>query len=180
MVRAVETLGWKEYKNEIKRQPVIKIGHGNKLIPDLVVYDDSDEPLIAIEVKRPGEDLTTDDVFSQLQSYMRQLKTQYGLVIGKTIRFFYDGPYIPKMSQSYSANSNSMKNSKEGQEFVSNINKESLIKKNHTQYLNNLISKVKEKRDIKKLKQELVSKETKEKILAFLRNKFIDDMDQKL
>jgi len=174
VVKAVETLGWKEFKNEIKRQPVIKIGHGKKLQPDLVVYDGSDEPLMAIEVKRPAEDLTKDDVSSQLQSYMLILKTEYGLVIGKTIRFFYDGALYPQKEPVLLGEIKFDEDSTEGQEFVSNINKDNVAKQNHTQYLNNLISKVKEKRSIKKLKQVLVSKETKDKILAYLRNEFIE------
>jgi predicted Zn-ribbon and HTH transcriptional regulator len=174
VVRAVEALGWKEFKNEIKRQAVIKIGHGKKLIPDLVVYREKDDPLIAIEVKRPAEDLSKDDVSSQLQSYMRILKTEYGLAIGKTIRFFYDGALYPQKEPVLLCEIKFEEDSTEGQEFVSNINKESLAKQNHTQYLDNLIIKVKEKRSIKKLKRVLESKETKDKVLAYLRNEFIE------
>jgi len=140
VVKAVETLGWKEYKKEIKRQPVIKIGHGKKLQPDLVVYDGSGEPLIAIEVKRPTDDLTKGDVSSQLKSYMLMLKTEYGLLLGKTIRFFYDGTLYNQKGPVLLGEFKFNEESKKGQEFVFNINKESLCKSNHIQYLKNLIN----------------------------------------
>ena len=174
VVKAIETLGWKEFKNEIKRQSVINIGHGNKLIPDLVVYGDKNKPLIAIEIKKPTDDLTKDGVYSQLQSYMRQLKTEFGLAIGKTIRLFYDGKLYPQNEPVLLDELKFDEDSAEAQEFVTNINKESLTKGNHIQYLENLINKVKEGRDIEKLKKELVSKDTKKKVLAYLKEEFIE------
>jgi len=167
---------WKEYKKEIKRQPVIKIGHGKKLQPDLVIYDGSSEPLIAIEVKGPADDLTKGDVSSQLKSYMLMLKTEYGLLIGKTIRFFYDGnlykskntPKGPVLLGEFKF----VEESEKGLEFISNINKESLCKSNHTQYLKNLIKKVQEKNTIKELLRKLLSKEAKNIVLDNLRNVF--------
>ena len=172
VVKAVETLGWKEYKNEIKQQPEIKIGHGKKLKPDLVVYDGSSEPLIAIEVKRPAEDLTKGDVSSQLKSYMLILKTEYGLLIGKTIRFFYDGDLYSKKGPVFLGEFEFDEKSEEGQEFVSNINKESLCDSTHTQYLKNLIKKIEKKITIKELLRKLLSNETKTMVLDNLRNEF--------
>jgi predicted transcriptional regulator len=174
VVRAVEALGWKEFKNEIKRQPVLKIGHGKKLQPDLAVYDDSDEPIIAIEVKRPAEDLTKDDVSSQLHSYMRQLKAEFGFAIGGTIRFFYDGPLYSQKEPVLLCDIVFDEDSTDGQELVSNINSESVAQRKHLPYLNKLINKVKEKRSISKLRRVLLTKETKENILAYLRAEFID------
>jgi hypothetical protein len=174
VVRAVEALGWKEFKGEIKRQAVIKIGNGNKLIPDLVIYGEKEKPLIAIEVKKPTEDLGKDDVASQLQSYMRQLKTEFGLAIGNTVRFFYDGDLYPQSEPVLLDEIEFHEGSKGGQEFVSNINKDSMAIQDHTQYLKKMIRKVKGERDIIKLMRELESKEIKEKILFFLKGEFKD------
>ena len=174
VVKAVEALGWKEFKGEIKRQAVIKIGNGKTLIPDLVIYGENDKALMAIEVKKPTEDMGKDDVTSQLQSYMRQLKTEFGLAIGNTIRFFYDGDLYPQSEPVLLDVIEFHKESKKGQEFVSNINKDSMTNQNHTQYLKKLIRKVKGERDIIKLMQELESKEIKERILIFLKSEFKD------
>jgi len=175
VVKAVETLGWKEYKKEIKRQPVIKIGHGKKLQPDLVVYDDSGEPLMAIEVKRPAEDLTKGDVSSQLKSYMLMLKTEYGLLIGKTIRFFYDGDLYTSKGPVLLAEFKFDEKSEKGKELVSNINKESLCQSTATKYIKKLIKKIQEKLTIKELLRKLLSTETKNIVLDKLRNEFSGD-----
>jgi Fe2+ or Zn2+ uptake regulation protein len=172
VVRAIEALGWKEFRDEIKRQTVLKIGHGGKLQPDLVVYDNPDDPLIAIEVKRPAEDLSKDDVSSQLQSYMRQLKAEYGLAIGKTIRFFYDGDLYKQKEPVLLGEFEFNENSEEGRKFVQNIDKESLASQSHIEYLTNLINKVKDKRTISKLRKILLNDQTKEKILNYLKNEF--------
>jgi len=172
VVRAIETLGWKEFRDEIKRQTILKIGHGGKLQPDLVVYENPENPLIAIEVKRPAEDLSKDDVSSQLQSYMRQLKAEYGLAIGKTIRFFYDGDLYKQKEPVLLGEFEFDENSEAARELVLNINKESLAAQSHIEYLTNLINKVKDKRTISKLRRTLLSDETKEKILNYLRNEF--------
>jgi len=178
--KAVETLGWKEFKSEIERQHVLKIGRDRKLIVDLIIYDEKKKPLIAVEVKRPVEDLTRDEVSGQLHSYMLQLKTRFGLVIGKTIRFFYDGPPFQQHSEPVLPELVLLdeikleRGSKKGLEFVSNINKDSLIDENYTQYLDKLINQVKAKRNIDILRQILVSKDTKEKIVSFLRNEYIE------
>lgn len=104
---------------------------------------------------------------------MRQLKAEYGLAIGQTIRFFYDGNLYSQNEPVLLDELKFDQDSVEAQEFVSNINKDSLTNGNHIKYLENLISKAKGIRDISKLKKVLGSKETKEKILEYLRNEFI-------
>jgi len=91
VVRAVEKLGWSEYLGEIEKQPSIQFGR-KYLRPDIVVYNSKKRALIPIEVKRPAEDLSNDHIDGQLKSYMLQLKAKFGLVIGDSIKLFYDGP----------------------------------------------------------------------------------------
>ena len=90
VIRTMEKLGWYEYKGEIQRQPNIQIGRKNSIRPDVVLYNSS-KALIVIEVKRPAEDLTKDESTGQLISYMRQMKADFGLLIGQQIRMYYDG-----------------------------------------------------------------------------------------
>ena len=96
VVRALGVLGWREYKGEIERQHSIPIGRQGILKPDLVVYSAEKNALIAIEVKRPQEDLSRDDSISQLKSYMRQLKADFGFLIGNQVRVYYDGNLNPQ------------------------------------------------------------------------------------
>jgi hypothetical protein len=54
VVRAIEVLGWREFKNEIKRQPLVQLGREGTLRPDLIVYGNDNKPIIVVEVKRPS------------------------------------------------------------------------------------------------------------------------------
>ena len=53
VLRALEVLGWREFKGEIKRQIPIQVGRQGILKPDLVIYGEGGKALIVIEVKRP-------------------------------------------------------------------------------------------------------------------------------
>ena len=55
VLRAMEVLGWREFKGEIERQISIQVGRQGVLRPDLVIYGDDKKALIVIEVKRPQE-----------------------------------------------------------------------------------------------------------------------------
>ena len=38
VIRAIETLGWREFRGEIKRQEILRIGRQGILRPDYVIY----------------------------------------------------------------------------------------------------------------------------------------------
>ena len=46
VVRAIEVLGWREFKNEIERQPTIQLGREGTLRPDLIIYGNDKKSLI--------------------------------------------------------------------------------------------------------------------------------------
>ena len=95
VVRAIEVLGWREFKNEIERQPSIQLGREGTLRPDLIIYNNDKKCLIVVEVKRPVEDIKRDYIIGQLRSYMRQMKSDFGFLIGSDLRVFYDGSLNP-------------------------------------------------------------------------------------
>jgi len=66
VVRSLELLGWKEYKNEIIRQHSIKVGRNTLIRPDIIICNDDGNTIISIEVKRPSEDLSNFDSISHL------------------------------------------------------------------------------------------------------------------
>ena len=91
VLRAIEKLGWRQFKKEIVIQPRLQIGRQGSIRPDLVIYGPEHKALIVIEVKRPSEDMTKDNAIGQLKSYMRQMKADFGLLVGHEIRIYYDG-----------------------------------------------------------------------------------------
>lgn len=71
VVRAIEVLGWREFKKEIERQPTIQLGREGTLRPDLIIYGNDRKALIVVEVKSPSENIKRDNIIGQLRSYMR-------------------------------------------------------------------------------------------------------------
>lgn len=55
VVRAIEVLGWREFRNEIKRQPIVQIGRQGTIRPDLIIYGNDRKALIVVEIKKPSE-----------------------------------------------------------------------------------------------------------------------------
>ena len=67
VIRSIEKLGWYEYKNEIRRQPMLQFGTKSSPIPALVVYDEEDQARISIELKRMSTDLSKAELNGQMK-----------------------------------------------------------------------------------------------------------------
>lgn len=174
VVRAIEILGWKEYRNEIERQHSIQLGRYGSLRPDLIVYNNERKAIIAIEVKRPSEDISKDNSISQLTSYMRQLKSDFGLLIGNEIRIYYDGVHNPQPDPLLLEKIPYDPVSQEGKDFVAHFNKINFNDTEFSKYLNNKIKKFNKKAEVDKLIELLVKPETKNKFLEFLKSEYTD------
>ena len=96
IIRVVEKLGWREFTGEIKRQPELRIGRAITIRPDIAIYGTKNEALVMIEVKRPAENLSKEDPADQLISYMLQTQAEFGLLIGSSIRLYYNGKENPQ------------------------------------------------------------------------------------
>ena len=178
VVRAIEVLGWREFKNEIERQPTVQLGREGTLRPDLVIYDNNRKSLIVVEVKRPAEDITKDYVIGQLRSYMRQMKSDFGFLIGSDLRVFYDGPLNPHSDPILLERIDFEKQAEKGITFVKYFNKGSLAENRHDEYLKNKLHKFNKKREVSSLVQQLISFEIKQKVIGYLRNEFPDTDDE--
>ena len=178
VVRAIEVLGWREFKNEIERQPTVQLGREGTLRPDLVIYDNNRKSLIVVEVKRPAEDITRDYVIGQLRSYMRQMKSDFGFLIGSDLRVFYDGPLNPHSDPLLLERIDFEKQSEKGITFVKFFNKSSLAENRYDEYLKNKLHKFNKKREASSLVEQLISFEIKQKVIGSLRNEFPDTDDE--
>jgi hypothetical protein len=178
VVRAVEVLGWREFKNEIERQPSVQLGREGTLRPDLIIYGNDRKCLIVVEVKRPAEDIKRDYVIGQLRSYMRQMKSDFGFLIGSDLRVFYDGPLNPHTDPILLERIDFDKQSKNGINFVNIFNKNSLESNQHAEYLKSKLHKFNKKREVNALIQQLISFEVKQKVVGYLRNEFPDTDDE--
>lgn len=178
VVRAVEVLGWREFKNEIERQPVVQLGREGTLRPDLIIRGNDRKCLIVVEVKRPLENITRDYVIGQLRSYMRQMKSDFGFLIGTDLRVYYDGPLNPHSDPILLERIDFDKTSDVGATFVEAFSKSSLLENRHPEYLNNKLQKFNKNREVRALVEQLTSYETRQKVLGYLRSEFLDIDDE--
>jgi len=101
-------------------------GREGTLRPDLIIYGNDKKSLIVVEVKRPAEDITRDYIIGQLRSYMRQMKSDFGFLIGSGLRVFYDGSLNPHSDPILLERIDFEKQSEKGITFVKIFNKVSL------------------------------------------------------
>ena len=174
VLRALEVLGWSEFRGEIKRQISIQVGRQGILKPDLVIYGEGKKALIVIEVKRPQEDISRDDSISQLKSYMRQMKADFGFLVGNEIRIYYDGNLNPQADPLLIDKISFMKDEKAGISFAELFEKRNFLSGAYSPILDKKIRKFNIKRESQKLKAALLSEDTKKKILVLLEKEFAD------
>lgn len=174
VVRAIEVLGWREFKGEIERQPTVQMGRQSTIRPDLIIYNQEHKALIVIEVKRPAQNITGDDSIGQLMSYMRQMKSDFGLLIRNDLRVYYDGPLNRQSDPLLLEKIPFDKDSSSGKLFIENFNRDSFLENEYSQYLEGKIKKFNQKQEIMKLIDILLSEATKEKINKFLEMTYAD------
>ncbi len=172
VVRAIEVLGWREFQKEIERQPTVQLGRAGTLRPDLIIYGNNKKPQIVVEVKRPAEDVTKGYVIGQLRSYMRQMKSDFGFLIGSDLRIFYDGPLNPHSDPILLETIDFEKQSKKGIIFVELFNKFSFTENRHDDFLKNKLHKFNKKMEVNSLVKQFILYETNQKIIEYLRNEF--------
>ena len=174
VVRALEVLGWKEFAGEIKRQPELKLGRNTRLRPDVVVYGNKGYPLIVVEVKKPSLTISKDEPAEQLLSYMRQLKTEFGLLVGQRIRFYYDGRENKRSMPLLLKRVDFNKNNAGGEQLVQIFNRKDFLNKNYLQTVNKLLDDFTAKSNIRELRGILQEKGTVKKIIQFLKEEYSD------
>lgn len=166
-------LGWSQFRGEIKVKPQLHIGRQNIITPDIVLYATDNRAAVVLEIKRPSEDLSRPGSFAQLQSYMRQTRAEFGILLGKEIHVYYEGSlssdlHDPFLLSKINFNSNSSK----GMEFVDLFYKDNFIARTYEPYLRAHVERLKREQQIDVIKKQLISEDTKSKVLEFLKNEF--------
>lgn len=179
VIQAFGELGWKEYLGNIEVRPTLHIGSVNRIEPDLLFKSDDARNLFVIEVKRPGIDLNLDNQ-KQLFSYMRQLKLDYGILIGKEIQVFYDGNLykadIPLMIEKIPF----IKDNEKGEIFVELFNKSNFNFENLDKFTQKKLDQIDKRKQSTKLKKLILSEEFKGNVIAILKEKLLNDYDSEI
>ncbi|MCX5812774.1 MAG: type I restriction enzyme HsdR N-terminal domain-containing protein [Proteobacteria bacterium] len=167
-------LGWSQFKGEIKVRPSLQIGRQNFITPDIVLYTPDNKAVIVLEIKRPVEDLGRPGTFGQLQSYMRQTKADFGFLVGKEIRVYYDGILSPNADPLLLSKIRFKSDSAEGTDFVELFNRDSFIAGKYESYLKAHIDRLQQERKIDAVRERLQSEETSQRLLKLLQHDITD------
>lgn len=170
----LEKLGWSQFKGEIKAKPSLQIGRQTFITPDIVLNFPASKAAIVLEIKRPSEDLRRHGTFGQLQSYMRQTKADFGLLIGNEILVYYDGILSPNADPLLLSRIRFRSDSTEGIDFVDLFNRNSFITGKYKSYLKAHIASLERQQKIETVRERLLSKETNQRLFKLLENEFAD------
>lgn len=179
VIQALRVLNWKEFTGDIQIRPSFPIGAANRIMPDFVINSSDKKNLFVIEIKQPSIPLNTK-FQQQLFSYMRQLKLQYGILIGQVIQVFYDGDLTnhedPVLLETIDF---SMENIK-GHKFVELFSKENFSDDLLQSFTLNSLKKINRKEDQKTLFQKITSTAYKAEILELIKQDFLNKYDAEL
>ncbi len=178
VIQALRILDWKEYKGEIEKEHSLQFGSVNKLRPDFIIKSD-DKRLFVIEIKLPT--IPINSTFQrQLFSYMRQLKLDYGILIGQAIQIFYDGNLINQEDPILLETIQFKADSEKGEKFVELFCKETYSKELLKSFTLNSLKKINRKEDHKTLTEKILSENYQEKISELIKQDFLNEYDGEL
>lgn len=168
IIMSLDKMGWKQFKGEIVLKQSIPVGSANSIIPDIIVKSRDKNISFVIEVKKPSIPLTEGNR-SQLFSYMRQLKFEFGILFGERIEIFYDGELNPS-SNPIKIKKIEFNNNSPNLDFVKIFKKSSLSKTNLQDYAKKRISTVNSQKE----KKELIERALSPQFAAQLKEKAKD------
>lgn len=176
VIQALRVLDWKGYSGDLQIRPSFPIGASNKIIPDIVINSTEKRNLFVIEIKQPSIPLNTK-FQQQLFSYMRQLRLQYGVLIGQVIQIFYDGDLTehdePVLLETIDFEIESQK----GQKFVELFSKENFNYDSLNTFTQYSLNKINRKNEQKLLSQIILSPSYELKVFELIKLDLLNKYD---
>lgn len=177
--QALMVLGWKQFLGDYDIRPTFQIGAANRITPDFVVKSSDNHRLFVIEIKQPNIPLTSG-FQQQLFSYMRQLKLDYGILIGQAIQIFYDGSIVQHDDPILLDTIKFERDSKKGEDFVRLFSKESFSFDSLNDFTLQSLKKINRQKDFRLLLNKISSNEYKMQIFSLIKQDFISEYDGEL
>ena len=179
VVQALRVLDWKEYSGDIEIRPSFQVGASNRITPDFVIKDSDSRKLFVIEIKQPNIPLNSR-FQQQLFSYMRQLKLEYGILIGQGIQIFYDGDLAKQEDPILLETIKFTKDNYKGLKFVEIFAKENFNQESLRNFTLNGLKKLNRREEYKELTKKLLDENYQEKISELIKQDFLDEYDGEL
>lgn len=179
VVQALRVLDWKEYSGDIEIRPSFQVGAANRITPDFVIKDSDNRKLFVIEIKQPNIPLNSK-FQQQLFSYMRQLKLEYGILIGQGIQIFYDGDLAKQEDPILLETIKFTKDNEKGLKFVEIFAKENFNQESLRNFTLNGLKKLNRREEHKELTKKLLDENYQAKISELIKQDFLDEYDGEL
>lgn len=176
VIQALRVLDWKEYSGDLQIRPSFPIGASNRIIPDIIINSAEKRNLFVIEIKQPSIPLNTK-FQQQLFSYMRQLRLQYGVLIGQVIQIFYDGDLTEYDEPVLLETIEFEKDSQKGKKFVELFSKNNFSYDALNTFTQNSLNKINRKNEQKILSQIILSPDYETKVLELIKLDFLNKYD---
>lgn len=179
VIQALRVLDWKEFLGDLQIRPSFQIGASNRIMPDFVVNSAEKKNLFVIEIKQPSIPININ-FQQQLFSYMRQLRLQYGVLIGQVIQIFYDGDLTDHDDPVLIETIEFERDSAKGLKFVELFSKQTFSYETLKTFTLNSLKKINRKADQKKLQQKILSTEYQSELLELIKQDFLNNYDAEL
>lgn len=179
VIQALRVLEWKEFLGDIQIRPSFQIGASNRIMPDFVINSQEKKNLFVIEIKQPSIPLNIN-FQQQLFSYMRQLRLQYGVLIGQVIQVFYDGDLTDHDDPVLLETIEFEKDSAKGLKFVELFFKQTFSYDLLESFTLNSLKKINRKADQKKLRQKILSTDYHSELLELIKQDFLNKYDAEI
>ena len=172
-----EKLGWSRYKGEVVSQKVINVGSAHSVRPDIVISENG-EYLLTAELKKPGAGFVARNS-DQLSSYMRLLRLDCGLLLGASIRVFYDVPGDGDGPIEI-AEIEFTENNADGVRLLDVIKHEGFTRQRLTDYCEARLSFIDARRSAKEIARRLCSEEGAEYIAESVRKSLAEENSEQI
>ncbi|WP_346859521.1 type I restriction enzyme HsdR N-terminal domain-containing protein [uncultured Draconibacterium sp.] len=179
VIQALRVLDWKEYLGDIQIRPSFQIGASNRMTPDFVINSSEKRNLFVIEIKQPSLPLNTN-FQQQLFSYMRQLRLEYGILIGQVIQVFYDGDLANHDDPVLLETIEFEKDNPKGTKFVELFSKESFSSESLKSFTINSLKKINRRTDKNILTQKILSPDYEKEVIKLIKQNFLNQYDSEL
>jgi len=179
VVQALRVLDWKEYSGDIEIRPSFQIGASNRITPDFVIKSSENKKLFVVEIKQPNIPLNSK-FQQQLFSYMRQLRLEYGILIGQGIQIFYDGNLANQDEPILLETIKFTKDDEKGLKFVELFAKESFNQESLRAFTLDGLKKINRKEEHENLIEKILSESYQENISELIKQDFLNEYDGEL
>lgn len=167
---------WEECRGDVER-PTVQFGSAHSGKPDAILKKDG-KYVVAIELKRPVLKFR-DENERQLFSYMESLKLKFGILLGESIRIYYDN-IVDQEPPRLIKTINLLGADKDGIELIKHLHKNNFSEHDFEEYCKKLIKEKESLKENNRSVDYLCSDAGLEYIKDLLRIEYSDDVIDKL